>query len=98
MVEHSLGKGGVVSPILTSGTIKKFPFLGAFFLCVSQGGLDSRGQRESEPIARETPQCGERAIAWRKGPIGTMGIYIRTSETIKKSPFLGDFFYAYHKV
>ena len=30
VVEHTLGKGGVVSPILTSGTIKTASFMEAF--------------------------------------------------------------------
>ena len=31
VVEHTLGKGGVESPILSSGTIKKSPRNGGFF-------------------------------------------------------------------
>ena len=32
VVEHTLGKGGVVSPILTSGTIKKASIREAFLM------------------------------------------------------------------
>ena len=32
VVEHTLGKGGVVSPILTSGTIKQASFMEAFLM------------------------------------------------------------------
>ena len=35
MVEHTLGKGGVVSPILTSGTIKKPTITVGFFMVLS---------------------------------------------------------------
>ena len=47
MVEHTLGKGGVVSPILTSGTIKKASLAEAFLMGVLKLETDLRGQRKS---------------------------------------------------
>lgn len=35
VVEHTLGKGGVVSPILTSGTIKKPTVMVGFLMVLS---------------------------------------------------------------
>ena len=36
MVEHTLGKGGVASPILASGTIKKASFKEAFLMVIDE--------------------------------------------------------------
>ncbi len=47
VVEHTLGKGGVVSPILTSGTIKKASLAEAFLMGVLKLETDLRGQRKS---------------------------------------------------
>lgn len=42
VVAHSLGKGGVVGPIPTSGTIKnQVPFGAYFFMCIAEGNGDS---------------------------------------------------------
>ena len=42
VVAHSLGKGGVVGPIPTSGTIKnQVPFGACFFMCIVEGNGDT---------------------------------------------------------
>lgn len=46
VVEHTLGKGGVESPILSSGTTKKSLFYGGFF-SGHRGGNWALGGRES---------------------------------------------------
>ena len=59
MVEHTLGKGGVVSPILTSGTIKQASFMEAFFngLRIVRSGLTG---------ARVSPAPEPRVVEARK--------------------------------
>ena len=52
MVEHTLGKGGVESPILFSGTIKKGTLFSVPFLMVSQEA-DFRGE-----IAKQSGKSG----------------------------------------
>ena len=44
VVEHTLGKGGVVSPILTSGTIKKASLAEAFLMVVLRLEADLRSK------------------------------------------------------
>ena len=54
MVEHSLGKGGVVSPILTSGTIQKqSSFEGFFCMRIDSWERTHGGKSEAEQIVGE---------------------------------------------
>ena len=43
VVEHVIGNDGVVSPILTSGTIKKASFMEAFLMVLNNRLSDLRG-------------------------------------------------------
>ena len=47
VVEHVIGNDGVVSPILTSGTIKNASLVEAFLMVILQESSDLRGQRKS---------------------------------------------------
>ena len=57
MVEHFLGKGGVVSPILTSGTIKKASLAEAFFYGnIGRTELRSKSETSLSAAREERPR------------------------------------------